>query len=315
MRPSATHRLVAADLRRQRALAEVLAGLAEAGVDALVIKGAALAFLVYEEPHTRPRCDADLLIRSEHVEAAERVLLASGYNRQIEPDATVISGQRHYAPPRPSADAIDLHWRVVNPLVFGDVLPFSEAWARSIPVPALGTAARTLAPHDALLLACIHRVAHHGDSAELKWLQDIDRLVALLARMGPESGRAFAREAARTRTRSVCVRSLELAQSLCGTRVDDLIAELQTGTHDVEPSAAFVGSRLALAGIVGSDLRHADWRGRARILREHLFPSREYMRARYPRWPSALMPAAYAFRIMRGAPAWFRRGGQPAPGS
>jgi hypothetical protein len=308
MRPSAAHRLVAADLRRQRALAEVLAGLAEAEVDVLVIKGAALAFLVYDEPHTRPRCDADLLIRTEQVDAAEGVLLASGYTRQLEPDATVVSAQRHYAPPRRSADAIDLHWRVVNPLVFGEVLPFGEAWARSIPVPALGTAARTLAPHDALLLACIHRVAHHGDSAELKWLQDIDRLVSLLARMSPESGRAFAREAARTRTRSVCVRSLELAQELCHAQVDGLIAALEAGAHEVEPSAAFVGGPLALAAIAGSDLRHAGWRDRARILREHLFPSRAYMRARYPGWPSALMPAAYAFRILRGAPAWLRKG-------
>jgi hypothetical protein len=308
MRPSATHRLVAADLRRQRALAEVLGRLAEAGVDALVIKGAALAFLVYDQPHTRPRCDADLLIRTEQVDAAERVILGAGYARQLEPDASVASGQRHYSPPKPSADAIDLHWRVVNPLVFGEVLPFREAWARSIPVPALGAAARTLAPHDALLLACIHRVAHHGDSPELKWLHDIDRLVSLIARLGPESGRVFAREAARTRTRSVCVRSLELARELCHTHVDDLVALLETGTDDVEPSAAFVGGRLAFAGIVSSDLRHAGWQDRARILREHLFPSRAYMRARYPRWPSAFLPAAYAFRIMRGAPAWFRKG-------
>jgi hypothetical protein len=200
MPASASHRQVAADLLRQKTLATLLDALAADGVEVLVIKGAALALVVYDAPHRRERCDADLLIRRPHLEAAERVLFGLGYRRQLEPDAEVAAAQRHYTPPTNTADVIDLHWRVANPLAFGDVLEFDAAWSRRLPLPALGERAWTLSEADALLLACVHRVAHHGDRVELRWLQDIDLLVRRL----DGNGRAhFVAAAQRSKTRAV----------------------------------------------------------------------------------------------------------------
>jgi hypothetical protein len=316
---SPAQRLVAADLLRQRALVDVLARLAEHGVDVLVIKGAALAHLVYDQPHHRARCDADLLIHRRQLDAADRILRAHGYVRQLEPDTEVASAQRHYAPRQPSADSIDLHWRVVNPRVFGEVLPFDDVWPRSIAVPALGQTARTLAFPDALVLACVHRVAHHGDSVEPRWLEDI----ALLAkRLEPDAARHFVREAARTGTLAVCTRSLELAGQHCDAKVDGLVSQLaaaseEIGPDGVERSVFFIRGPRTLVSVLASDLRCATWRDRIRLLGEHLFPSRAYMRAKYPHWPLPLLPLAYPFRVARGAPAWFRRdtSGVPFSGS
>jgi hypothetical protein len=54
-----------------------------------------------------------------------------------------------------------------------------------------------------------------------------------------------------------------------------------------------------------SDLRALpDWRARARLLQEHLFPSVMYMRARYGVQSNVLVPALYLWRIVRGAPKW-----------
>jgi hypothetical protein len=303
---SATHRLVAGDLLRQRALTALLHRLNAAGVDVIVIKGAALAYVVYEQPHLRERCDADLLIRPQQLETADRVLLACGYQRQPEPNAEIASAQRHYRPPVAAADPIDLHWRAANPRVFEAILPFEDVSRRSIDVPALGPAARTLSHADALLLACVHRVAHHNDSLDERWLQDIDLLVQ---RLDPAEARSFVHEANRTRTRTVCIRSLELAHRHWGTPVEGLLDGLTANDQPKEPSAAFLGGRSTLAGILASDLRHAAWRHRVPLLRDHLFPSRHYMRAKYPKWPLALLPLAYAFRIVRGAPSWFKRPG------
>jgi len=300
---SPLHRAVASDLRRQRALVDLLNQFAASHVRVLVIKGAALAYTLYASPLDRERHDADVFIDRAQLDDAEAVLGRLGYTRAKEPDLIAAGAQRHYLPPSPAADAIDLHWRVVNPQVFERVLPFSEAWSRSIGVAALGPYARTLGWTDALLLACVHRVAHHADSGDPRWLEDIDRLVR---RLNEVELSAFVTGAARSGTRAVCLRSLQLAVRNCGTPDRGLIAELSHG--DVrEPAAVFVTRTPRLAGILASDLRHGSWRNRVRILRDHLFPSREYMRLRYPRWPSWLLPVAYVVRVVFGMPAWFRR--------
>jgi hypothetical protein len=60
--------------------------------------------------------------------------------------------------------------------------------------------------------------------------------------------------------------------------------------------------------VLTSDLVEArSWRRRARLLREHLFPPRAYMRQAYAGCPAALLPLAYIARIVRGAPTWLRR--------
>jgi putative nucleotidyltransferase-like protein len=301
---SNAHRAVGSDLRRQRGLASLLSSFSEQNVDVLVIKGAALAYLLYRQPHERPRCDADLLIRRSDLAAAEAVLLRAGYRRQIEPDAELASGQRHFDPPTPGVDSIDLHWRVVNPLVFAELLPFDPAWSRAIPVPPLGGGARTLCLTDALLLACVHRVAHHTVDDDMRWIADVDRLVR---RLDPADADAFIGAAAQSRTRQVCAHVLRSASQHLRTPVEPFLERLVPAGSAPEPSAAFIGGPPALARIVASDLRQSRWPQRIQLIGEHLIPSVAYMRHRYPDWPRALMPLAYLVRIGHGAPSWLRR--------
>jgi len=304
MEPRGRYRRVAADLVRQKSLAALLDAFAAGGVDVLVIKGAALALLVYDEPDQRDRWDADLLISRRQLAAADRILTAQGYRRQLEPDSMLASGQRHYSPPTRSADVVDLHWRASNPIAFSAVLDFDAVWPRRMPVPVLGPRAATLSLPDALLLACVHRVAHHADAAEPRWLEDIDRLVR---RLDDEGRRLFVSEALRTGTRRVCERGLTLSRASYGTPIDSLMSAFGAAPVVPEPSAAFVGGHRALAGELLSDLRTGTWRARALLLREHLFPPLDYIRRRYPLWPLPLLPLAYAFRIAHGAPAWLKR--------
>ncbi len=301
---SPLHRAVAADLGRQRALIDVLNQFSAHNIRVLVIKGAALAYTLYDVPTERPRHDADLFVHRKQIDDADAALGRLGYARAIEPDLTLASAQRHYVPPSASADSIDLHWRVAIPRVFERVLPFDDAWSRSIAVPALGPEARTLSWADALLLACVHRIAHHAHSDDRPWLDDIDRLVR---RLDETEARAFVSEASRSETRAVCVRSLRLAAQQFGTPSGALIRELSPGDGRTEPSAVFAERAPNLAAILASDLRHGSWGDRARLLRDHLVPAREYMRSRYPGWPRPLLPFAYVVRVVIGCPAWFRR--------
>jgi len=286
----------------------LLGALADARVGTLVLKGTALAHTLYDESHLRPRLDVDLLIRRDALAAAERVLTGLGWTRPSERDAELAEPQRHYVKTGRAGrlDHLDVHWRIANPRVFAEAITFDDLSASAVPVPRLGAGARAPSNPDALLLACVHRVAHHGDAVDLLWLWDIHLLVARLT--GGERA-AFADRAHRASMCAVCVRGVALANELFATpNCAETIAILQQRWDGAEePSARFLGGVRPIE-VLAADLRTLKWPGRMRLLAEHLFPSIEYMRVRYPNWPRVGLPLAYVDRIVRGAPKWFAGG-------
>jgi hypothetical protein len=297
-----------ADLLREGELRRLLAALAAAGVHSLVLKGAALAYTVYRAPHLRPRGDLDLLIAPPDLETADQALVAAGWCRAVEHDSAAITTQRHYVlggAPR-FAEHLDLHWKIAVPRIFGDAIGFDELAARAVPIAALGPDAWTLSSADALFLACLHRVAHHQDAADLLWLWDIHLLASSLS----EAERAsFVALAGQRAMRAVCARGLELALARFATpRAPELIAALRPSQKDPEePSAAFLRGGMRLVDLLRSDLSTVrNWRAGLALMSAHLFPDAAYVKSMYPRWPAAALPFAYLDRIVRGAPKWFR---------
>ena len=296
---------LAGELAAWRNAATICESAHQHGVDLLLAKGAALAYTHYAAPHLRPRDDIDILIRRADLDRASAMLASIGYERDAEPNAELWTGQHHYCKTTPSGVVrVDVHWRAANPIAFAGALAFDDVWPRSVPVAAMGPHARTLAPADSLLLACLHRVAHHQDRVELLWLWDIHLLAS---RMSTGELSQFSGEAVRAKLGAVCARGLALAHECFGTVVPDcLLAELAGAKN--EPSAAFVGAALSALEVARADLAALrGWRARASLVREHLVPPAMYMRQRYPRWPAALLPIAYIHRILRGAPRWLRR--------
>lgn len=64
---------------RDRALTGILQALAERGVEVLVLKGAALAHLVYDPPGLRPMSDVDILVAPDRLEDAAEAVRSLGY--------------------------------------------------------------------------------------------------------------------------------------------------------------------------------------------------------------------------------------------
>lgn len=302
-----------ADLLREQILRRLVADLAAAGVDALLLKGSGLAYTVYRQPHLRPRRDVDLLIARTSLEAADRALAAAGWLRAVEQSSERVTTQRHYVlGGTPSvAEHLDVHWKIAVPQVFGDTLGFAELAARAVPIAVLGPDARTLSRPDALLLACLHRVAHHQDAIDLLWLWDIHLLASGLA----DSERAlFTDLAVRRSMRAVCVRGLELASACFATpRAGELIEGVRPAADDpFEPSVRFLGGGMRQVDVLRGDLATlSGWRARIALVAGHLFPSPAYMQSMYPRCPAVALPFAYIDRIVRGAPKWFRRPAKP----
>src|SRR5258705_4361546 len=163
---------------RDLELARVLDPLAAGGVSTIVIKGAHLAHTLYASPALRPREDTDLVIAEAAQDAAASCLQRAAYRRKVHVRGALILGQCHFE--RTDllgiAHALDVHWRVAAPLVFRHVLPAGTLWTSRVPMPALGAQAWGPSRPHALLIACVHLVAHHRADPVLVWLHDIARL-------------------------------------------------------------------------------------------------------------------------------------------
>ena len=294
------------DALRARELRVMVKALDAAGVRPILIKGAALAYTHYERPELRPRSDVDLMIPVDARASVARTFTSSGYCRPPEIDGDLAIGQFHFSrtDEHGCAHAFDVHWRVSNVRAFADALTYEELARDVVAIPALGEHARSVSPVHALFIACIHRIAHHGDTPNLLWLYDAH----LIARsLSADMRQAFALLATAKQMRAVCARTLGLTQDAFGGLDERWIESLTPPATTQEPSAAFVGGRLRQIDILKSDLAATAWTTRLQLLREHLFPPASYMRQRFPRWPTLLLPVAYACRIVSGAPRWLRR--------
>ena len=148
----------------------------------------------------------------------------------------------------------------------------------------------------------MHRVAHHQDTDQLILLSDIDRLVRGLTDEGWRETVALAGERGLA---AVCLRGLTMTAEAFDTPVPAW-ADPELARHAVdEPGARFLDRRLRRIDVLASDLGAlASWRARISLVRRHLFPSKEYMRATHG--PTGGLAALYAHRIARGARRWTR---------
>ena len=270
----------------------------------MVFKGAALAHTHYPESWHRPRNDADVLVASGSRDAVFAVLDASGYRRR-----TFVSGELvMYQLPFDRTDhlsvehSLDVHWRIANPQVVSHALSHDDLVSRSVIVHAAGYPMRVPCAVDSLLLACIHRLAHHPDYEKAVWFEDIHRLAAGLT---VSEWRDFVERAAHRSVRALCLNGLKRAQERFGTSLpQDVLKDLDDGT--AEPSAIFLRKDLRPIDRLASDLRALSPLGAARLMREHLFPPAEYMRQSYGVRHRALLPVYYAVRALAGVSKWFR---------
>ena len=153
--------------------------LADAGIDALWLKGTALAAWCYPAPHLRDRADLDVLFAS-HAEAmrAAEVMAPLGYALPIRHIAGDLYVYELMAWSEARRIELDLHWAIANTALFAQRLPWAELQAESEALPALGPHARRLGAVHALLHAALHRacnqLSQHADS--LHWLLDVHLL-------------------------------------------------------------------------------------------------------------------------------------------
>ena len=300
----AMHAAAAAWALREAGEREAIARFLDAaeGVPLLFFKGASTAYGAYASPSLRMKEDWDVLAAPGAHAAAARALVAAGFAADAaSKPGRVRMRQQSFRRDVPGSECIvDLHMRPLNPPALADRIAFGELARRSVPLPALHPSARGLADAAALVLACVHRLAHHSGEPRLAWDYD----VLLLAR------RATAETIAEVET---CAAGWRAEAFVCAevrrvfARFGEPIPAPLAGALarlDMAPPAdpAFLRGDRSRAREFALDWRVLGWRDRAALVRETLLPDTAFMRASTgSRLP---LPLLYVTRIARGVRAW-----------
>lgn len=290
---------------QRRAAAEVLDRAAD--VPLLFFKGAALAYALYESPADRMRLDWDLLVDPSRVLEAERALLSAGFLKDLKKPGRIRVRQHSYR--RDTGDgecAIDLHTGVFNAPALAERIAFADLHALSVALPALHPTARGIGGAEALVLACLHRLAHHPGENRLVWDCDIRLLTERLdGGMTDVIRRARAWEAGPLVAHEISRVAGKAGGALPAdtTRALDILA--------AQPSrlVPFIREDRSRGDDFMLDWRALGWRDRAALARETFMPDAGFVRASSPsRLP---LPLLYVRRIAAGAAAWLRRPNGP----
>ena len=167
-----------AHLLRLRALRGALAAFDNAGIPVVVLKGMALAHLVYSEPTLRPMQDVDLWLSPEQLEAGAETLRRSGfqfprrtYEGRWTPGAADGADDRALEVPG-TPIVFELHGALPSWAGFPHA-DTEAAWTRAQSVPLGDVRARVLAPEDLLLHVALHLSRRHLFRSGLQGVVDL----------------------------------------------------------------------------------------------------------------------------------------------
>ncbi len=150
-----------------------------AGIETLLLKGAALALTAYERVGLRPFGDVDVLVRPANAAAARELMDRHGWVpiRAVAGSSLALRHSLGYT--NGSGVDLDLHWVSLSDCG-GDDRADDGFWRRSVPVDLQGVRTRALCPSDQLLHVCVHGV-HWTPVPTGHWQADA---VAILRRQG-----------------------------------------------------------------------------------------------------------------------------------
>jgi hypothetical protein len=290
-----------------RELAVILDRLAAEKIPAVVLKGAALAEVVYGNPAVRPMSDVDLLVREADLSGAMAALVDLGYD--IIPPAAYrneVVLQKDGA-----TAAIELHWGLFVSPSHQHVFSMDWLWETTMPIQIDGTPTLMLGPEAQLLHLCGHLFLHHhsDEDARLLWLHDVAEVI-ICYQDQLDWDRLLARAQATGLVAAVQEVVNRVAADWQVPVPDDALVTLRSIhlSADEErirawlPDAHSSGGRRFLA-----DLRSMPgWGARFRFLWRNLFPPVGYMRELYGVRHALLVPFLYPYRWIRGVLAVFR---------
>ncbi|MFQ5494598.1 MAG: nucleotidyltransferase family protein [Phycisphaerae bacterium] len=170
--------VAAAELHAAAELEPVVRALHQAGIEVMLLKGAALQRTVYHRPGLRPMCDVDLLVRYRSAVDAVGVLVDQGCRLGMELVGDDFFAtyyfERELMTASPTPLRIDLHARPFRPLPTARTVPDNALWSDARTVEVGKVPVRIPRVELMFLHLAVHAAFHGCD--RLLWLYDLKRV-------------------------------------------------------------------------------------------------------------------------------------------
>ena len=167
-------------------LKTVLTALTGEGLSVVVLKGAALAELVYRHIGLRTMADVDLLVEKESLDKAGAILERLGFlSNEGYRDKEWYREHHHHMVPYVSSDSsmtIEIHWHIIERTALMD-LPIDQLWAHAQSVRIASVPCLALSVEHMLLHVALHLSGPNRFLGQLRGLYDV---AELLRRFGHE---------------------------------------------------------------------------------------------------------------------------------
>jgi hypothetical protein len=163
------------------AVAPHLRRLRDAGIETMLLKGAALLHLYYADYGARTMGDVDLLVRRHSVPDASRILAEAGLRQDshrgpVPSEAILHIGHASALKDPLGRCRVDLHWSA-----FGEskvAIDESDVWQQSVFLDVSGVRTAVMGPTHLLLHTILHGM-RVGSPSSLRWLADAAKLLAV----------------------------------------------------------------------------------------------------------------------------------------
>lgn len=154
-------------------IATLLPAFQDAGIQTLLLKGAALTVLHYQDYGLRPMTDIDLLVPTEQTLAAVDLLAKLGWDPKWTARTgfsdTLLSNRHSHTFKDASGHELDLHWHVL----YESCYPAADDdfWDGAVTICVQELETRALNPTDQLLHVCVHGAASNF-VPPIRWAAD-----------------------------------------------------------------------------------------------------------------------------------------------
>ena len=177
------HRETIASLTLREALGPVLKQFHDASLPVVILKGAAMAALVYPSPALRPMADVDLMVQKHDLDRADDLLRSKGFDRRFDaPSGSKLAlntpSRMLYVRPQ-GFPPVELHHHIVNAhtdVMLYERIAVGELWKRSHSAEIESIDTLVLSHEDLLLHLALHLSKRNQFFGQLRTLRDIGEL-------------------------------------------------------------------------------------------------------------------------------------------
>ena len=216
----------ARNLCNGRQIQKVTDALRDAGIPVILLKGHALARILYPDPALRQSSDIDLLVQPHNIRASEEILEKMGYFCHVKTFylSQYVYHHEVFYPPGKGLP-IELHWKIDNSFKLFPEEWLESAFSRRIPIRSGDLLCDTFSHPDHLLYLAFHNVYQHW-SMRLDWVYDTSLLTMQLKK--PDEWKELIKRSVEYHIRISLELSLTVASLWTGCELNEKVGKFST---------------------------------------------------------------------------------------